>query len=195
MVRALLAGTKTQTRRVLKPQPETFPLQNGEQCLVYPMHIEGESVPRIAMGDGRNGVITLQKVPFAVGDRLWVKETWTHTGTGVWAVGDVHRALDGRVAYRATEDIPGAGWFPSIFMFRKLSSLTLTVTDVRVERLQDISGADAVAEGVRSRLPDNGIAQHEYAALWDSINGGGAWAANPWVVAVTFDVREGNIDA
>jgi hypothetical protein len=203
MVRALLAGTKTQTRRVLNPQPETFPLQNGEQCLVYPMHVEGESVPRIAMGDGRCGVITLQKVPFAVGDRLWVKETWTHTGTGVWAVGDVHRALDGRVAYRATEDIPGAGWFPSIFMFRKLSRLTLTVTDVRVERLQDISEADAIAEGVfRTRSPNAAGDGWEwddprdgYRNLWDSINGAGAWAENPWVVAVSFDVRQGNIDA
>lgn len=220
MVRALLAGTKTQTRRVLKPQPETFPLQNGEQCLVYPMHIEGESVPRIAMGDGRNGVITLQKVPFAVGDRLWVKETWTHTGTGVWAVGDVHRALDGRVAYRATEDIPGAGWFPSIFMFRKLSRLTLTVTDVRVERLQDISEADAIAEGIYcTSLGLGGLysidrpgdkarggatisrpagwekASHAYCHLWERINGKDSWDANPWVVAVSFDVREGNIDA
>ena len=102
MVRALLAGTKTQTRRVITPQPETFPIEGGDDCRVYCVHVEGESVPRIAMGDGHCGVITLQKVPFAAGDRLWVKETWrTHRS---W---DDHKPSDvipcSRIWYEADE--------------------------------------------------------------------------------------------
>ena len=95
-------------------------------------------------------------------------------------------------------------------MPRWASRLTLTVTDVRVERLQDISEADAIAEGCAPLSHPMGRADllwHEigpdqwqapsrwYRTLWDSINGAGAWADNPWVVAVSFDVREGNIDA
>ncbi|WP_288016469.1 hypothetical protein [Microcystis phage Mae-JY04] len=217
MVRALLAGTKTQTRRVLKPQPETFQLESGDDCLVYLVHAEGESVPRVAMGDGRCGVITLQKVPFAGGDRLWVKETWrTHR---IWDADKPSYLIHGsRVWYEADErdncDQHGKTRV-SIFMPRWASRLTLTVTDVRIERLQDISTADVLAEGAaldpyhRDGTQDGsnpymcvGDRPHTsqsprawYHRLWDSINGAGAWDANPWVVAVSFDVRKGNIDA
>lgn len=213
MVRALLAGRKTQTRRPLYTARKIKADGTLPKSRYYPDYP--------APSGGLAQIYTLSGASnIAVGDRLWVKETWTHTGTGVWALGDVHHARDGKVVYRASEDIPGAGWFPSIFMFRKFSRLTLTVTDVRIERLQDISEADARAEGIYcTSLGLGGLysidrpgdkarggatitrpagwekASHAYCHLWERINGAGAWEANPWVVAVSFDVREGNIDA
>ena len=88
-------------------------------------------------------------------------------------------------------------------MPRWASRLTLTVTDVRVQRLQDISEADAVAEGCDAVLaltikrPNGahpGNPRECYCDLWNSLHGHGAWDANPWVVAVTFTVQRGNID-
>lgn len=208
MVRALLDGTKTQTRRILKPQPRLFEIdERGTPCQVGIMHIAGDAVNSLWLGSPQSGVLPGQKVRFAVGDRLWVKETWSHTGTGVWQIADIHNAMNGNIIYRATDDRPGVGWFPSIFMYRKLSRLTLTVTDVRVERLQDISEADAVAEGLQHRMDwmpqyrgsdslpwRSEFPRDAYHDLWNSINGDGAWEQNPWVVALTFDVRKGNID-
>lgn len=200
MVRALLAGTKTQTRRVIKPR--------GENSLFAP----GMWVDSYVLDPG-NAEWRSREIPFAVGDRLWVKETWrTHRS---W---DDHKPSDvipcSRLWYQADGrdncDQHGKAR-PSIFMPRWASRLTLTVTDVRVERLQDISRGDAIAEGLTHRpgviepdwwvLPEplhqgawlSPVAAYRF--LWNEINGPGAWDANPWVVAVSFDVREGNIDA
>lgn len=207
MVRALLAGTKTQTRRGLSlrgykdftefQQSDTqgyhWAFRRTDMCWAELRHEE-----------------LLALLPWKVGDRLWVKETWSHTGTGVWATKDVHNAQGGEVIYRATDDRPGAGWFPSIFMFRKLSRLTLTVTDVRVERLKDISDDDALAEGIyfdeigytAGHMGGIGGCNQEwsatpeiaYANLWRLINGRESWDQNPWVVALTFEVEQRNID-
>lgn len=141
----------------------------------------------------------------AVGDRLYVRETWSHTGTGVWTVSDTHRALDGKVVYEADGRLPGAKYWPSIHMPRWASRITLTVTDVRVQRLQEISEADAIAEGFPNRwaldrrgTPGAPLVELNpirwYRDLWDSLNGAGAWASNPWVAAYTFTVALGNID-
>ena len=200
MVRALLAGTKTQTRRIAKVR-KGLKLEN-----------------LIEHGERREGSIIhatrdmLAPPRFAIGDRLWVKETWrTHRS---W---DDHKPSDvipcSRLWYEADGrdncDQHGKARV-SIHMPRWASRLTLTVTDVRVERLQDISEADAIAEGCSPLSHPMGrtdLLWHEigpeqwqaptrwYRNLWDSINGPGAWDANPWVVAVSFDVREGNIDA
>ncbi len=103
----------------------------------------------------------------------------------------------GHITYRADHGPDHAfKWTPSIFMPRWASRLTLTVTDVRVQRLQDISEEDAWAEGITAY----GTTRYEregrdlYALLWNSINGAGAWNNNPWVVALSFTVRKGNID-
>lgn len=187
MVRALLAGTKTQTRRLLNPQPKTFPVdEDGTLCDVGCMQVDGEGRPRIFTGR----VLTEQKVPYAVGDRLYVREACAVDGARVWYRVDHDEAE----AYGPRVDVR---WRPSIHMPRTASRLWLTVTDVRVQRLRDISGTDAVAEGIRARLPENGIAQQEYADLWDSLHTepGTRWAHNPWIVAYTFTVHEGNIDA
>ncbi len=183
MVRALLAGTKTQTRRPVKTQAcilgEEFPGPRGADGFsrAYLMHRECD----------RKAMLDLS--PYGQpGDRLWVREAW--------------RAA---LAYELTppRDIPpgtpiayqadGAGTLPHInvgklrpgmFMPRWASRITLEITEVRVERLQDISEADAAAEGVTT---DPACPAYDaYAALWDEINGAGAWEANPWVWAVSF---------
>jgi hypothetical protein len=216
MVRALLAGKKTQTRRVIKPNP--WP-EDREPPYVVPF-VGGA---RAVWYDSVDSAVHLAS-PFVVGDRLWVKETHAFN----WATDDQKsRDIDPElwsVRYIADDFVRPAvrdgqtatvdqckKLRPSIFMPRWASRLTLTVTDVRVERLQDINREDAIAEGLTHKpgviepdwwmLPEpllqgtwlSPVAAYRF--LWDQINGAGAWDANPWVVAVTFDVREGNIDA
>lgn len=198
MVLALLAGTKTQTRRILKPQPNML---NGGKPL----------------NDGRGSYSTeggWKRIPIARGDRLWVREAWRCNGWAIDVATIFYGASEGEGYTAMCEQYPVAdkkplritsGWRPSIHMPRWASRLTLTVTDVRVERLQDISEADAIAEGCgqyssstklsRPFNPDwKGIYREGYAELWNEINGSGAWEANPWVVAYTFTVQNGNID-
>ncbi|MCK0533428.1 hypothetical protein [Sphingobium agri] len=221
MVRALLDGRKTQTRRIMKVQPprqEDFPhsvmginrkVADGVKLFSLNDYERQPKHPTKWDLDGSVGVFRDAGFPmvydarFAVGDRLWVKEThacvgdadrWTlYRASGYEAECDRHGF---EKPYPAESEIK---WKPSIFMRRGLSRLTLTVTDVRVERLHQCSEADALAEGIDRihypELGDWGWPQRKYAELWNSINGAGAWEANPWVVAVSFDVRKGNIDA
>lgn len=215
MILALLAGRKTQTRRIIKPQPEQFKMTNGEMSHVYLTHIEGDDVPRITLGTGKTRVITTQEIRCAVGDRLWVREDFCFDA-----------GLDGEpphcfpectpiryLADGATTEPPPA-WPPfetagrrraSMHMPRRFSRITLDVTEVRVERLQDISKTDAIAEGIQQQrttgwfsVPGvNGAgtsAVSAYAMLWNDINGAGAWNANPWIAAYSFRVHLCNID-
>ena len=197
MVREILSGTKTQTRRAVKDR-----------------HID--AAPPACFFQWLRERCTYGKP----GDRLWVRETWQaffddevpadrprgprHT-MGIPARPD----RKSFVFYRA--DGPGpvhrdgyvARWMPSIHMPRKYSRITLEVTGVRVERLQDISEADAIAEGVHPAgvcLPDDDTSAFSrigpvcnasfpvarYAALWESINGVGAWEKNPLVWVIEF---------
>jgi len=214
MIRAILEGRKTQTRRVLTkarvfatPETPAFTLAGDALSRA----LQGASGFRHLHGDGwfweadafewqvpaaRTG--WMAHIGYALGDRLWVKETWSHSGDGVFEISQARMLGRGGVIYRADNDPrhPNAKYWPSIFMPREFSRLTLTVTDVRVQRLQEISGEDAVAEGVRSRLPDNGIAQQDFADLWSIINTapGKRWYDNPWIVAISFDVARRNID-
>lgn len=193
MVRAILAGTKTQTRRVLKPQPFWVNLGDGQP----------NPMPPCPYG--------------APGDRLWVKETWRSTqsldalspsdiGKGAvnagyskpWA--PVEYVADGRRLNWEDSFGPDAGKTRvSIHMPRWASRITLEVTGVRVERLCDISEEDAEAEGAAHRLAPGGdlagafdgcetpiTYSAHFRDLWESINGAGSWAANPWVWVVTF---------
>ncbi len=200
MVRALLDGRKTQTRRVLKPQPE----QGFE-----PWQTEG--------GEWFLAGVTSQtplSVRFRKGDRLWVREAWRCNGWATDVATIFYRASEGD-GYTATcEQWPVADhkplrvetkWSPSLHLPRWASRLTLTVTDVRVQRLQEISHTDAMAEGLEWVAPTWGISgiadswqddpRMAYRALWDAINGKGAADANPWIVALTFAVERRNIDA
>lgn len=190
MVNALLAGRKTQTRRILKPQPD-FRGGVGDYHDAEEWGWEDEDGYHVS-------VLDIMPNGFRVGDRLWVRETFSCDGQS-----------DGECLYRATvdedtgyyaEEIAEIRWRPSIHMPRWASRLTLIVTDVRVQRLQDISEADAVAEGVDAVTTDDVPRQatmsrrSDFAALWNSIHGPKAWDANPWVVALTFTVQRGNID-
>lgn len=194
MVRALLAGTKTQTRRAVKHQP-------GPSCLIEE-GFEGESpfVYSALYGDGPGHDVHEARTPCVCpygqpGDRLWVREAWRTTGDAGRADYLPPRDLQPyKVWYEADGAAPAdecVGKFrQSMFMPRWASRITLEVTAVRVQRLQDISGDDAAAEGwpgpdaansIRSAYP---VAW--YSRLWDHINGTGSWDANPFVWVVEF---------
>lgn len=214
MVRALLDGRKTQTRRALKTQPELFNLPDGTPCRVGCMQVDRDTENRVWLGSESAGVLTSQRIRFAKGDRLYVRETW-RAGASWDETKPVRLPKGVPLDYLATplDDGPAGKTRVAIHMPRWASRLTLIVTDVRVERLQDCSAADAVAEGLEhpgdKGLPvscwrDYGKPEirawindpvKSYRSLWDSINGAGAWEANPWVVAVTFTVEKRNIDA
>lgn len=173
MVRALLAGTKTQTRRVVKPQP--WILAGELLCWKDDALTPEEMAQRCPCG-----------VP---GDRLWVRESH-------WWFRDEHDPETGYfppkvtaddVEYRADGEKPGRIWRPSIHMHRWASRILLEVTAVRVERLWSISRGDAMAEG----CPFPNMAKGDdprkwYYDLWEQINGHGSWAVNPWVWVVEF---------
>jgi hypothetical protein len=192
MVRAILAGKKTQTRRVIKPQPPDdcelsicgrySPTKVGRDGVEYP----GDEVYGASTKDGEWAI----PCPFGGdGDRLWVRET--------------HAMLPGAtLAYKASwtgkehenNNGPCWQWTPSIHMRREYSRLTLEVTGVRVERLQAISEGDAEAEGCRAepvtgqRGDDGRYARDAFRDLWNSLNAkrGYGWEANPWAWVVEF---------
>lgn len=214
MVRALLDGRKTQTRRLLNPQPLKWEARVID--ITDPFFCDDEQAwgqiettwhypVDMPMGEPLREDWRPLKLPYAVGDRLYVREAFgfNHYEYHIGRAPKVRpvELTDEYISYRATEDDCGISnelrYRPSIHMPRWASRLWLSVTEVRVERLRDISGADAVAEGVRSRLPENGMAQQDYADLWNSLHTkpGTRWEDNPWVVAVSFDVHEGNVDA
>ena len=219
MVRALLNGRKTQTRRVFKPRGFEFYTHpvSGDRFNQYRPYRDGSwDESRISSSGSMEpfgwGEHLYAYLPFAPGDRLWVRETlrassndqgsrwygYAVDGTDVWPLAEWTKARDNIV---------------SIHMPRWASRLTLLVTDVRVQRLQEISEEDAVAEGcfkgkatgrvfesvtaMRLGGAEWSSARYWFADLWDSLNAerGHAWDTNPWVVAVTFTVHHGNIDA
>lgn len=189
---------KTQTRRIAKGA--------GQKVWQAP-HTLSDGL--IWMTDHPDGGATTLPMRIQPGDRVWCRETWTHTGQGVWSIENARMSGRGGVRYRADHEILGARYFPSIFLPREFSRLTLYVSEVRVQRLQDISEADADAECFAGDFPTNvlpdlfpGSAEDWghltmsqcYARLWEHINGPGSWAENPWVAAYTFVPRLGNID-
>ena len=179
MVRAIMEGRKTQTRRVIKPQPNDI-----------------RESPFVKSGiEDTHGYEIKRK--YAPGDKLWVRETWMpFTENGV---------RSGMAIYRATDKPEQDGdrplkWRPSIFMPRWASRITLEVVSVRVERVQDISEEDALSEGISFWKPkemDNrpfeenfwtNYPQFAFQNLWDSINAkrGYSCDANPWVWVIEF---------
>lgn len=174
MVRAILAGQKTQTRRIVKPQPlGDTAWKNDDQWIVS--------------GHGEAGDTGLHCPYGQPGDRLWVRETWAY---GIHALAAKSDA-DGPFVYAADQTTQGRlcdRWRPSIHMPRTASRIALEITGVRVERLRDISETDALAEGVTvedqhkrgycagQSLPP---AVRAFRELWDSINGPGSWGGEP----------------
>ena len=183
MVRAILDGHKTQTRRVVKVGDTIEERDDGTRWPYFTTWTHGD--------DGSPWASCPYGEP---GDRLWVRESF------------VYRSKHDRYYYKADHEAPftapyaHGGWKPSIHMPRAASRLTLDVTAIRVERLQEISEADAIAEGVlrtggRAQLQPNHFrpARELFSELWDSINEDRApWASNPWVWVVEFSrVTEG----
>ena len=173
MVRAILDGRKTVTRRIVKARDlEWMDVHQGLR--------EPDNAERCPYGQPG-------------GDRLYVRETWA----APHAYDHLPPRLipkDARIHYAATEDRGRLLWRPSIHMPRHASRITLEITSVRVERLQDIDLADALAEGISdtgalildSAGNEQGGPIAEYAVLWESINGPGSWDENPWVWVIEF---------
>ena len=190
MVRAILDGRKTQTRRVINPQP---------------IWVADPSVPFKTTDADPMGIINCQHGK--PGDRLWVRETWqgykrVSYEYNEWeeaeCVKDVAENGYTSFVYKADGKNFPDKWLPSIHMPRIASRITLGIVSVRVERLQDISEHDAIAEGC-IKFPfysaytfhDNdksGHATHTgaYRKLWESLNGTGSWDLNPWVWVIEF---------
>lgn len=190
MVRALLNGHKTQARRVMKPQPEPTPddypgpkghwwPSNAVQSMV---HIENQ----VQNGEEWSG-FAAEICPYGrKGDRVWVREA--HYINGMICPEEpcppvIYRA-DPLPCWEGEEH--EIRWRPSIHMPRWASRITLEIVSVRVEQLQDISNEDAVAEGIGTPLDIRYAALDEFKPLWESINGAGSWAANPWVWVIEF---------
>lgn len=191
MVRALIEGRKTQTRRLVKPQP-TFDAAGAHNA-----NMGG----RNEWWDYWSPEHPSQRfrLRYAKGDRLWVRETFS--GPADYSLLPPRDWSNGEpIWYWAAGNPTEGDWTkpkPGIHMPRRASRLTLMVTDVRVERLQAIKLHEIMAEGIDAKaLTVGGPSMREmFEALWNGINGAGAWAANPWVVALTFTVEHRNIDA
>lgn len=186
MVRAILDGSKTQTRRVMKPQPWARPEPE-------------DGLWRLYAGD--EGMEPFPCRYGQVGDRLWVREsilmpraiterllrdgadTWprcVYCADGSWH-GKAEPMMSVKDAAWEVGDWKSRGWRgrSSIHMPRWACRIELEITEVRVQRLQDIDGPDAWAEGIPHSPEVNPV--HEFEDLWQSINGAGSWALNPWV--------------
>ena len=199
MVKAILDGTKTQTRRLVKPQPIVLdnqvifePAKGDFWVGVYNGNFSGHSSTRFKCPHGQ------------IGDVLWVRETWRPTTFSM--------PTGAPYDYRATAKEDGVPldekWKPSIFMPRAASRLNLKIKDVRVERLNDISESDAISEGIEClmnhktqgnlyrKYSDNGKALKittqadnavdSYKSLWEKINGKNSWVLNPFVWVIDF---------
>lgn len=230
MVQAILDGRKTQTRRIVKPQP----IDNTE---VDGNFFEGNHTGFVKV-DGHpywQHQFAHEFCKYGTGDLLYVREThyrrgqWvknglTKTGKQKWKF----QALSGIVNFRYQDNPPikvekntfrEIGWYKrsSLFMPKQYSRIWLKVTEVRVERLQDISEADAIAEGIETLFPNDSpnhdpesfknytwhgdggddsfsgysstdSAKASFTSLWFKINGAESWDANPWVWVISFEV-------
>lgn len=188
MVRAVLGGRKTQTRRIMKVQPDSPGY--GLRFITESFNNRDTGKYFWSQSDGC-GINKPRSKPFscpfgAVGDRLWVRETWARYNIDQ----DTHD-----IAYRATtpDDWPKEGrWRPSIHMPRWASRITLEITGVRVERLKCISEEDARAEGAPTECCVIGDKHFlGFRTLWRSIYGEESWQANPWVWVIEFKRVEG----
>lgn len=211
MVRAILEGRKTQTRRILKPQPKwdngALGIEDAKGRWVFCTNTE--------VGFAEGLLRSKFKARYESGDHLWVREAW-RTGKGFNPLSPselgprtpLHYLADGEQSAR----VPLTGRYRHArFIPRWASRITLKVTDVRVQRLQDISEDDAKSEGIEPVLYGGSDPQfqgacawkdyrdhphavvpysspiHSFQSLWNSINGPGAWDTNPWVAAYTFE--------
>ena len=181
MVKAILEGRKTQTRRIIKPQPKYIQKLNDDR---YETSIDG----------GFDNDVNYIKSPYQIGQKLWVRETFFVENTCCY--------------YKANWDFDKSTgkekWKPSIFMPKKYARIWLEVADVRVNRIQNISESDSIKEGIplvhnsygldrygiwiNKKYISNESAATIFMCLWDSINEkrGYSWKSNPWVWVIEF---------
>lgn len=212
MVNANLEGRKTQTRRIIKPQPTYFPvIQTMENHESYLKKYLNEGL--------KNGAI---KAKYQIGDILWVRETFEYFAVNWNPHDNINKTSQvtfnykatnreafnevdcySKFAYKAFNYVENyIGWKPSLFMPKEACRIFLKVTNVRCERLQDISEEDAIAEGVEPGNPAIAIcykhylkastfllfAKQSFKTLWDSINAKKyPWESNPWVWVYDFE--------
>ena len=197
MVQAILEGRKTQTRRIIKPQPKkgiiatAFDFKKG----FYASKIKIEENP------DRFEITELFKPKFQIGDILWVRETFINCSS--FKEYPLFSEIKGNFCYKTNNFIGGHKWKPSIHMPKEAARIFLEVTNVRVERLQDISEEDAIAEGIKKTWINDDIKQcrfknyindgkgskspiDSFNSLWKKINGEDSWNANPWVWVYEF---------
>ena len=200
MVRAVLDGRKTQTRRIMREQPEVIPKEDehGKPGFWIPFNAGKTMV--------RNDDMHIA-CPFGLkGDRLWVRETFRVHSRATDVATLVYKASEQQSWTQQTHRVPIEKcnkpavvdkWTPSIHMPRWASRITLEITGVRVERLWDITEDDAKAEGCTFEAlrfkPDTReveemghTAVHQFGGLWQSIYGADSWQANPWVWVIEF---------
>lgn len=201
MIQAKLAGRKTQTRRIIKVQPEEQLHPCGSSKWYWSTNPSDLKIPYV-------------KCPYGqIGDLIWARESWAyaedefgnHSST---TNGDCF----GKFLYKANGDDNHDRWKPSIHMPKEASRIWERITDIRVERLQDISEGDAIAEGIQPLLASGAqLATHgrlykhytehqeglfgtglkpvkSYQTLWESINGDGSWDLSPWVWVIETEI-------
>lgn len=208
MVRAILEGKKSQTRRVIRPQPVQL---DTEQWFPGPPGSNKNAKHYANEKHLRKG-LPLDFSPYgAPGDRLWVRETHAILRQGDYGsvVGpnesdfrqhyyELRYRTDERDSYaEASADVRGYSWRPSIHMPRWASRITLEIIEVRVERLQKITDNDVRAEGItpseidawREWLHPGDVHGHAFGQRWDTLNAkrGYSWESNPWVWVVSFE--------
>ncbi len=202
-MRAILDGRKTQTRRIMKPQPipdDYFCPYNGprgghvwpSKNHKYGLHVEG----MLQNGEGDWEGLASDACHFGeVGDRIWVRETWAEAGAGAPEL-LLYRANYPTHVPSHYENVTPAEeirWTPSIHMPRWASRILLEITDVRVERLNSISEEDAKAEGAPTECCVIGDKHFlGFRSLWKNIYGDDSWQANPWVWVIEFKRIEGD---
>ena len=190
MVRAILEGRKTQTRRVIKPQP--IVATDGKADWMVRGRWKGAVEPK-------TGLHNMASPYGAAGDRLWVRETWrvsiSHENVKPSKLCEFTCSTLMDVDHKAktTDHLMSPGrWRPSIYMPRWASRILLQVTEARVERLQEITEEDAQAEGFQFEAGGNeelGVGWRiGFSKVWDTINSkrGFSWDSNPWVWVVCF---------
>lgn len=194
MVRAILEGKKTQTRRIVKPQPNVDKLRHRWGMTLEKGELSWGRAPWRKLDPHNHFVEGTSKCRYGrTGDRMWVRETW-----------HCESAIGGFVRYKASgDDLHDLKrWKPSIHMPRWASRITLEITTIRVERLNEISEFDAASEGLDHALIESGTCgwndlptldrtspykvKWAFKALWESINGPGSWKKNPWVWVIDF---------
>lgn len=196
MVRSILDGRKSQTRRIVK-YPKQYKLN---ELLEWEIKPHKDSPGLYSFWYDTNYTLPAFKCPYGIpSDILWVRETFL-----------IEESINAQIHYEYKADYSktmadDVCWKPSIFMPKEASRLKLKVTNIRVERLQDITEEDAIAEGIEkiegkvigypfgvSFNYSNGKGNYStpkeaYMALWEKINGKDSWKSNPWVWVIEFE--------